>query len=101
MKTPSESQIEAKLVAYCRERGLLTFKFSSPAHRGVPDRIIIGKGRVMFLELKKKGKRPTALQEHVGKQMIEAGVHWTWADSFANARAAVEDFFLSTTAGLI
>ena len=97
----TESQIEKKLVTYCREQGLLTFKFASPANRGVPDRIIMGHGRVMFLELKREGKTPTTLQYHCGKQITAAGVHWTWADSYASARAAVDDFFISAARGLI
>ncbi len=89
----TESQIETKLVAYCRKAGLLTYKFSSPSHRGVPDRIILGNGRVMFLELKAPGKEPTALQQRTGDEMRAAGIHWTWADSYSSAKDAVEDFF--------
>jgi len=97
----TESQIEKKLVAYCKQAGLLTYKFASPAHRGVPDRIIMGKGAVMFLELKRAGKKPSSLQYHVRDEMHAVGIHWTWADSYASARAAVDDFFISAARGLI
>jgi len=59
-----ESDIERKVAAYCKKNGLLTYKFVSPSSRGVPDRIIMGRDRILFLELKQPNKKPTALQEH-------------------------------------
>ena len=58
----TEAGIEQRVVKYCKDHKLLTYKFTSPAHRGVPDRIIIGGGKVLFLELKQEGKKPTPLQ---------------------------------------
>jgi hypothetical protein len=40
----TEAGIERRVVKYCNDHKLLTYKFTSPAHRGVPDRIIIGGG---------------------------------------------------------
>lgn len=57
-----ESDLERQVVAYCKKVGALTYKFISPSHRGVPDRIVIGSRGVLFLELKAPGKKPTALQ---------------------------------------
>ena len=58
----TDAKIEKAVVAYCRRRGLYTRKFARPAHRGVPDRVICGRGKVLFLELKRPGNVPTALQ---------------------------------------
>ena len=60
----TEAAIERSVVEYCRKKGLLTYKFTSPAHRGVPDRIIIGPNRVLLLELKQAGRTITLLQHH-------------------------------------
>ena len=60
----TESQIERRVVAYCHKQGLLTYKFVSPSGRGVPDRIIIGFGKILFLELKQAGRKPTELQQY-------------------------------------
>ena len=58
-----ESTIENYLVRRCKELGVLCYKFVSPSHRGVPDRVLIfPKGLVTFIELKAPGKSPTALQ---------------------------------------
>lgn len=81
----TEAQIEKKLVAFCRQHGLLTYKFASPSHRGVPDRIIMGGGKVMFLELKRPGNRPTALQEREIQRIRDAGHYAEWADSYVAA----------------
>jgi hypothetical protein len=85
----SEAKIEAKVVAYCRERGLYCRKFSSPAHRGVPDRIILGHGKVLFLELKSEGNEPTALQYHELKLIREHGIPARWAASFEMAEILI------------
>jgi len=90
----TEAQIEAKVVKYCREHGIYTRKFSSPAHRGVPDRICIKDGRVLFLELKRPGNTATTLQEHEIKLLRTAGVRAEIATGFAEARAAIDVFLL-------
>ena len=89
----SESALEKKVVAHCKARELLTYKFSSPAHRGVPDRIIMGGCKVMFLELKRPGQKPTPLQERELSRIRNAGVHAVWAPSFELAAQFVDDFF--------
>lgn len=81
-----ERDIESRLVRYCRPRGVLCYKFTSPANRGVPDRIlIVPGGKVGFLELKRPGQVPTALQEHVLKTLELQGCRTGWADSFETA----------------
>ena len=69
----TEAKIEKKIVRWCRENGVYTRKFVSPAHRGVPDRIFIKDGRVLFMELKREGNRPTALQNWEMDQLRAAG----------------------------
>ena len=77
-----ESTIENYLVRRCKELGVLCYKFVSPSHRGVPDRLLIfPKGLVAFIELKAPGKRPTALQRAVGEQMEGNNAEVGWTDS--------------------
>jgi hypothetical protein len=61
-----ESDIEAYFVKRVKEAGGLQRKFISPGVRGVPDRIAIFEGRVMFVELKAPGKflRADQIREH-------------------------------------
>jgi hypothetical protein len=89
----TESAIEHKVVNYCRSQELLTYKFTSPSQRGVPDRIILGKGKVMFLELKQYGKRPTVLQLWEIKRIQSAGHVAVWADNHVSAIALIREHF--------
>jgi hypothetical protein len=60
----SESYIERKVCEYSVSRSCVNFKFSSASRKGVPDRIFLYKGSVMFIEFKRNGKKPTKLQEY-------------------------------------
>jgi Holliday junction resolvase len=57
-----ESTIEQAVVTYARMRGCLVIKNATPGHRGVPDRLFLKSGKVMFLEFKAPGKKPSAIQ---------------------------------------
>ena len=58
-----EKDIEAHLVRRVRDAGGRAYKFVSPAHRGVSDRIVVlPGGRVWFVEVKKEGGRLSPLQ---------------------------------------
>jgi len=59
-----EKIVEAKVNSYAQSKGFLTYKFTSPARRAVPDRIYISpKGTVIFVEFKREGHKPTPPQE--------------------------------------
>lgn len=63
-KNPLEKDIEAKVVAYAKSKGVLVYKFTSPSMRSVPDRMFIAPGGlVFFIEFKRLGQKPTASQE--------------------------------------
>jgi hypothetical protein len=65
-----EKQIESKVVKKAKELGFLTYKFSSPSNRGVPDRIFISPhGEVFFIEFKSVKGKVTKLQEKVIKDI--------------------------------
>lgn len=57
-----EREIETTVCNFAKSKGWLVFKFSSPNHKGVPDRIFIKAGRFLMIEFKAPGKKPTALQ---------------------------------------
>ena len=58
-----EKKIEQKLVQAVRDIGGLALKFVSPGCDGVPDRLIlIAYGKVAFVEVKAKGKKPRPIQ---------------------------------------
>ena len=76
-----ERDIEAYLVKRCKEIGALCDKFTSPQRRSVPDRLITFGGRVLFVELKATGKKPTEAQVRDHDRRRAAGAEVVWLDS--------------------
>jgi len=58
----TESTIERAVCAYAKTKGCIVLKLSGQNQRGQPDRMFLYHGRVLFIEFKARGKRPTALQ---------------------------------------
>lgn len=60
----SEKALERRLVKEVKKLGFLSVKMQDPMNGGLPDRlIVIPGGRVVWVELKSRGKKPTLLQE--------------------------------------
>ncbi len=57
-----EKDIERYLVKQVKDAGGIAYKWVSPGKRGVPDRIIVMPHKVVFVELKATGKKPTKQQ---------------------------------------
>lgn len=83
-----ESYIERKSCAIAKAAGWLVYKFSSPNQKGVPDRIFIRAGRVVFAEFKAPGKQPTPLQARQIEKLREQGMEVHVIDSVEDARHA-------------
>lgn len=58
-----ESTIERAVCDYAKANGCLVMKLAGPNQKGQPDRMFIRNGKVLFMEFKAPGKKPTALQE--------------------------------------
>jgi hypothetical protein len=66
-----EKQIEAHLVSQVKKLGGVAYKFTSPAQRGVADRIVcLPDGSTWFVELKAPGGRLSPLQKHFQSEMV-------------------------------
>lgn len=86
-----ESTVEAAIRDYAKSLHCLTFKFTSPATPGVPDRIVISpEGKVLFLEVKRPGERPRKLQAHWLLQLRAMGVRAEWADTVECGKLAID-----------
>lgn len=71
--TKPEEAVEKHLFKRCKTLGYMCLKFTSPGNRGVPDRVVIGNGNTVFIELKAPGKEPRRLQEVVIAEMRSKG----------------------------
>ena len=59
-----EKEIEKYLVSEVKKSGGTAYKFTSPGHAGVPDRLcLMPNGTIFFVELKATGKTTRPLQE--------------------------------------
>ena len=87
-----ESTIERKVVAFCKRNSVYTRKFVSPAHKGVPDRLFAYNSKVMFIELKAPGEKPTPLQRREIDLLMAQQVCACYADSYDIAKFILKRF---------
>ncbi len=69
-----EADIEKKVSLYAKNLGWLCFKFVSPSHRGVPDRIYFKRGKTLLIEFKALGKVPTLLQSSIIQKLLDENI---------------------------
>lgn len=85
-----ESELQKRIFAYARSRGAWVRKFASENHRGAPDLVLISKGDVIFIEVKRKGKRPTKLQEKTHDEMRAHGAIVFVVDDLDDAKIHID-----------
>ena len=69
-----EKTLEQKFRAAVRDAGGLAVKFTSPGFDGVPDRLaLLPDGKMAFVEVKAKGKKPRPLQLARHRQLRRLG----------------------------
>lgn len=72
-----ERDVEAYFRKAVAARGGVAFKFVSPSHRGVSDRIVCLQGQTWFVELKRPGGRLSPLQRVFAAEMARLGQNYT------------------------
>jgi hypothetical protein len=86
-----EKEIEARVCEYARSKGVLAYKFTSPARAAVPDRLFIAQdGRMWFCEFKAAGKKPTPAQEREHTRLREQKVNVFVIDNVAEGKAMID-----------
>lgn len=68
-----EKHLENRLKKSVEAIGGICWKLVCPGTTGVPDRICLKAGRVIFVELKAPGKKPRAIQNRRIKQLRDQG----------------------------
>ena len=85
-----ERRVEEALITAASRAGGWAPKWTSPSNPGVPDRIVLlPGGRVIFVELKAPGKKPTPLQAKMHDRLRALGFDVRVIDSLEDARAVV------------
>ena len=87
----NEKRIEQHLVSRVKAQGGRAYKWVSPGNSGVPDRIVIlPGGRVLAIECKRPGGKPTRLQERELARLSALGIEARVVDSIEAVDAALE-----------
>ena len=95
-----EKHIEAHLVKRVAACGGMAYKFVSPAHRGVADRVVcLPDGVVWFVELKAPGGRLSQLQKVFADDMARLGQRYVCLWSKDDVDAWIETASLSGRRG--
>jgi hypothetical protein len=89
----NEHTIEQHLRAAVDAMGGLCWKFTSPGTAGVPDRICIYAGRVIFVELKAPGRVPRPIQHRRIQQLRDHGVDVHVVDSLAGVKEVADALY--------
>ena len=76
-----EKAVEAYFRKAVEARGGVAFKFVSPSHRGVSDRIVCLQGQTWFVELKRPGGRLSPLQRVFAAEMERLGQRYACLSS--------------------
>lgn len=85
-----ESRVEHELKKKVERLGGLYLKFSSPGTNGVPDRIVLLKGQMYFVELKAPGKKPRKLQSFIHDEIRSQGFEVHIIDNLEDAAEFIE-----------
>ena len=76
-----EKAVEVYFRKAVEARGGVAFKFVSPSHRGVSDRIVCLQGQTWFVELKRPGGRLSPLQKIFAAEMERLGQRYACLSS--------------------
>ena len=87
----SENDVEKRLINKIKNLGGATFKFTSPSTKGVPDRIVIYDGMVAFVEVKRPGEKPRALQRYWLKELAHQNIKAAVVSTFEEVDALISD----------
>jgi len=86
-----EKQIERNVCDYAKSKGMLAFKFTSPARIAVPDRLFIApNGTVFFCEFKAEGKKPTEAQHREHQRIRTQNVNVFVVDNIEDGRSMID-----------
>jgi hypothetical protein len=87
-----ERDIEAAVCKYAKDKGFLVYKFSSPNHAGVPDRMFIAPHqRAFWIEFKREGGKLTPLQERECDKLANCGFEVYICDSVEQGKSIIDE----------
>lgn len=95
-----ESQIEKAIRDFAKANGITMQKQSGPNDRGKADQLCMKDGVAGFLEIKRPGEKPTALQLRYLEKRSEDGFPVAWCANVADGVEWLKKTFLTPTTPL-
>lgn len=90
----SEATIERAVCAFAKQYGCLVLKLAGPNQKGQPDRMFLRDGKVLFVEFKAPGKKPTALQMKWMSDLFCNNFPAFVCDDINEGKQLIEEFLL-------
>ncbi len=88
-----EADEERDFAKWCKKQDILTIKFTPFGDCGWPDRICIMPGGLhVWMEMKRRGKKPRRLQDHRIQMLRIRGANAHWADCAEDAIEILEGY---------
>ena len=87
-----ESMIEKKLTKYAGERGSFSFKLNSYSTNGLPDRVYLYKGMILFIEIKNASGRLSSTQQHMRSIFRNHGINYNVIYSVQEGYSLIDRF---------
>jgi len=85
-----EKNIEQKVCGYAKDKGILVYKFTSPARAAVPDRMFIVDGFAIFIEFKREGCKPTPSQVRELERLKNKNIPVFVVDNVEDGKAIID-----------
>jgi Holliday junction resolvase len=70
---PLESVIQARIIKRMEAQGYYVIKLQLTNKNGIPDLLCLKDGKASFIEVKRPGEKPRALQEYRHKELVNNG----------------------------
>jgi hypothetical protein len=88
---PLEKDVETRACAYGRKTGWIMRKYTSPAHRSVPDRMCLHDFKtIIFIEFKREGEVASKAQEIEHHALRMRGFDVYVCDNVSDAQAILD-----------
>ena len=87
-----ERRIEATVVDYAKKLRMFAYKMNGFGTRSWPDRLFLAQGgRVLFVEFKRAGEKPTPLQAHCHEKLRALGFRVEVVDDVGRGKKLLEE----------
>ena len=93
-----ERDVEKEIRLYAESKGMIAIKLSGSGNRGKPDRLFFYRGRVLVMECKREGEKPTKLQNQWLIAFKDQDFDACWADRPGIGKTLIDKFIAKTDA---